>query len=262
MDLQADYDGEPRTVRMDAVLDLLFRYYEDQTEEVLCDAYSLSQEIVPQRQSHTWDHVQQVSDSRTRVAGRMKLEETDPKILQVMNYGARLHLDHTEKKENGLGLLGNVELWVLYAAEDDSRPMACVTQNFPYEHTAEMQNTELQSSWQIQLSLDQLMVGMLDAGELEMKAVLQIQIIFRNTEEVTLVEDLEENPPDMERLKQMPGLVIHVVQPGETLWDISRDHATTCENVMKLNELKEEAVTPGCKLLLVKELGSRPGAGK
>ena len=87
-----------------------------------------------------------------------------------------------------------------------------------------------------------------------MKAVLQMQAIFTQKEELMVVEDLTEAPLDMERIRRMPGMVIHVVQPGETLWDISKAHATSCEAVTELNELKEEPLKAGQKILLVKEV--------
>ena len=54
------------------------RYFEDSSAEVLCDAYSLAREILPKKQQYEWDFVQSVSDSRARVAGRMKLKDTEP----------------------------------------------------------------------------------------------------------------------------------------------------------------------------------------
>lgn len=255
MDLQPDYDGEPRMVRVDAVLELLLRYYEERNCEALCDAYSLAKEIRMKQKSYTWDHVPQVSDSRARVSGRMKLSDTEPGILQVLSSGMQIHSDHTERTESGLLIQGTAELWVLYAASDDSLPMACTTRGFPFEHTIEMQEMGDNISWQIFLCPDQLTVSMLDAQELEMKAVLKIQVLFQEQSEVTLAEDIEEEPLDMERLKNMPGMVIHIVQPDETLWDISKAHATTCEAVMELNELKDETLKAGQKVLLVKEVG-------
>ena len=94
-----------------------------------------------------------------------------------------------------------------------------------------------------------------------MKAVLQIKILFSKPENLNLAEDLEESPLNMERIKQMPGVVIHVVQPGETLWDIAKSHITTCGAVMELNDLKEDSLKAGQKLLLVKEIGSKEKAG-
>ncbi len=253
LELQADYDGEPRTVRVEGVLELLMRYFEEVTAEVLCDAYSLTKEIQPSTQQYSWDYVEGISDSRARVGGRMKLKETEPGILQILSTGARLHLEHTQSSTEGVLTQGTIELWVLYTTSDDSQPLACATQAFPFEHTAELPENKDNSDWQIFLCLDQLTVSMLDAKELEMKAVLQMQVLFTQKEELTLVEDLTEAPLDMDRVRKMPGMVIHLVQPGETLWDISKAHATSCEAVIALNELKEETLKQGQKILLVKE---------
>lgn len=69
-----------------------------------------------------------------------------------------------------------------------------------------------------------------------------------------MVEHLEEQPLDMERVRGLPGMVIHVVQPEETLWDIAKNHGCACESVRKLNELKDDNLKAGSKLLLVKEI--------
>ena len=254
LELQADYDGEPRMVRIDAVLDLLLRYFEEISCDVLCDAYSLNEEITPQRQKYTWDFARGVSDSRARVSGRMKLSETDPKVMQILSAGARVHMEHSEKSEQGVLVQGTLELWVLYASSDDAQPLACAVQSFPFEHTAELSDCEKNCEWQVFLCLDQLTVSMMDASEIEFKAMIQMQVLFFSKEELELVEELTEEPLDMERIKQMPGMVIHIVQPGETLWDISKSHATACEAVMELNGLKEEGLKTGQKILLVKEV--------
>lgn len=254
MELQADYDGEARMVRVDVVLELLLRYFEDSTHEVLCDAYSLSKQIELKEGNCVWDFVKNVSDSRARVSGRMKLAEQDMKPLQLLTTGAQLHLEHSEKTDRGLLLQGNMELWVLYTTTDDAQPLACVQHSFPFEHTAEMPQLDENSAWQIFLAIDQLTVSMLDAQELEMKAILQAQILAWNTQELRFMEEIEEKPLNMEMMKKMPGILIHMVQPEETLWDIAKNHFTSCEAILNLNEMKEENIKAGQKLLLVKEL--------
>ncbi len=93
---------------------------------------------------------------------------------------------------------------------------------------------------------------MMDVQELEMKVILQAQVLYSCPRELELVEELKEEPMDAGRLKQMPGLVVHMVQQGETLWDVAKNHATTCRAVMELNGLKEEKLSEGQKILLVK----------
>ena len=149
-----------------------------------------------------------------------------------------------------------MELWVLYATEDDAQPFACSTWSIPLEHVAELQETG-DSSWQLRVSMDQLTVSMASSRELEVKVTLQMQVLLRKKEALALVEDLEEAPLDMERIRNLPGMVVHVVQPGETMWEISKTHSTTCQAVMELNGLKEENVKPGVRLLLVKEMAEK-----
>ena len=51
----------------------------------------------------------------------------------------------------------------------------------------------------------------------------------------------------------MPGLVCYVVQTGDTLWDIAKLFRTTTNDIRTINELESDAVTPGDKLILLKQ---------
>lgn len=254
LDLQADYDGEPRMVRMEAVLELNFHYYEEQTQDVLCDAYSLTKNVRPERKSYEFSRLLHVADARARVGGRMKLKEGMPGMMQILSGFADLHCDYTKASDQGLNVQGTLQLYVLYASADDSQPYGCAQQVFPFEYILETPQ-EMQAPQRIYLDLEQLNVNMLDETEVEMKAVLQIKTCFYKLESMEFVESLTEQKLDMDAIKRMPGMVIHIVQPAEDLWEIAKTHATTCEHVLELNDVKEEAIKPGMKLLLVKESG-------
>lgn len=84
--------------------------------------------------------------------------------------------------------------------------------------------------------------------------MLQVQDMFTRTETAAGGGASGGQPLDMERVRGIPGMVIHVVQPEETLWDIAKNHGCACESVRKLNELKDDNLKAGSKLLLVKEI--------
>ena len=89
---------------------------------------------------------------------------------------------------------------------------------------------------------------------LDIEGVVFTMFSVRYNLTLQVVEHLEEQPLDMERVRGLPGMVIHVVQPEETLWDIAKNHGCACESVRKLNELKDDNLKAGSKLLLVKEI--------
>ena len=47
-------------------------------------------------------------------------------------------------------------------------------------------------------------------------------------------------------------MVIHFVQPKETLWELAKAYWTTTEEIKKVNELSSEEVAVGQKILLMK----------
>ena len=45
-----------------------------------------------------------------------------------------------------------------------------------------------------------------------------------------------------------------MVKPGESMWDIAKKFYTTKEEIIRMNELTDDLVTPGQPLLLVKKV--------
>ena len=70
------------------------------------------------------------------------------------------------------------------------------------------------------------------------------------------MESLEELPWDMEQIRNMPGITIYYVQPGDTLWDIAKEFYTTVENIQEMNQLEDETIMPYQPLLLAKQVES------
>ena len=50
-----------------------------------------------------------------------------------------------------------------------------------------------------------------------------------------------------------PGIVGHIVQEKEDLWELAKQYMTTVEGIMNVNELENENVKIGDKLLIFKE---------
>ena len=52
----------------------------------------------------------------------------------------------------------------------------------------------------------------------------------------------------------MAGITVYMVKPGESMWDIAKKFYTTKEEIIRMNELADDLVTPGQPLLLVKKV--------
>ena len=89
---------------------------------------------------------------------------------------------------------------------------------------------------------------------MELKGVITLELLVLEQAEVAVITGIQSGPMDMQKLQQMPGIVGYIVQPGDTLWEIAKKFHTTAETVMAANELTDDQVKSGMKLLLVKEV--------
>ena len=44
-------------------------------------------------------------------------------------------------------------------------------------------------------------------------------------------------PLDQEKIRNMPGITVYIVKPGDTLWDIAKKFYTTVEEIIQMNDL-------------------------
>jgi len=62
---------------------------------------------------------------------------------------------------------------------------------------------------------------------------------------------VQEQKPSVKQDLVIDGTKYHVVQPGDTLWEISKLYANvSIERIKKLNNLKNNKIKPGQKLVI------------
>ena len=93
---------------------------------------------------------------------------------------------------------------------------------------------------------------MLDSDELDVKAALQFKVIVFSVQNRDLVTDIRVEPLDLNKLSELPGMVICIAGPGETLWDIGKKYYVPVAQLREVNELPTEEICAGDKILVVK----------
>ena len=55
-----------------------------------------------------------------------------------------------------------------------------------------------------------------------------------------------------EKLKNIPGITGYIVKEGDTLWNIAKRFYTTADSIMEANNLENDMIYPGMKLIILK----------
>ena len=67
-----------------------------------------------------------------------------------------------------------------------------------------------------------------------------------------LITDIKVEDLDLNKLSELPGMVIYIVGQGDTLWDIGKRYYVPIAQLKEVNELTSEEVNAGDKILVVK----------
>lgn len=253
IEMKPDYDGEMRELEVDAVLELDMKLYEEQSIELLSDMYSTNREMILDTGTACFERLLTKNVCKCKVAEQIKLQKPE-RILQICHSGGVVKVDEAEVKEDGLHIDGVLEVSLLYLTDDDAEPIGASVEMVPFHCVIEADGINKESVYQLNPGLEQMTAVMLGGDSVEIKAVIAADLLVLQPVCEQVIAGVKVEPLDVKKLRQMPGIVGYIVQPGDTLWNIAKKFHTTVDNIMETNGLMDSEIRPGDKLVLVKEI--------
>lgn len=256
MEVKPDSDGEERLFLADVVLEFDMKLYREEDHQVILDAYTPLKECICRGKTERLESLLVRNYSKCRVSDRIEVKETQGKILQLCHSQGKVKVDKTKIVENGIQVDGIVHMKILYIIGNDDMPFYSMEAMIPFTHVVEARGITEDCVYFLRTDLEQLSTTMVDSNEIEVKATVSLNVLVMNCQEEMIIDRVEEQPLDMEKIRSMPGVTVYMVKPGDTLWDISKKFYTTIEEIRALNELENENLYMGQPLLLVKKVES------
>lgn len=254
--VKTDSDGEERLISVDAVLELEMKIYEEEEISLLLDVYTPTKECVPVREKRKLESLLVKNFSKCRVNERIKTEQNQGKILQICHSEGNVKVDETHPVENGIQVDGVVQVRILYIIGDDDMPFYSMDALIPFTHVVEAPDIDSSCAYHLRTDLEQLSTTMIDSDEIEVKIVMNLNVLVMKQTDSGIITEIEERELDREKMQSMPGIVGYQVQPQDTLWDIAKKFYTSIETIVKLNHLESEEVRPYDTLILMKNVES------
>lgn len=254
MEAKPDNDGEQRVLGLDYVIDMDITLYRDASCEIMNDVYSSMRNLEPMQERITYEHLLARNSSKCKASEKIKLSEQQPKILQVINSSGTIKIDEVLRTENGLQIDGIVNVSVLYLAPDDNQPIQQTMGMIPFSYQIEVPGMHKHTTWHLRHSLEQLGAVMLGGEEAELKAMIHLEVLVMEQLSADIITEVEAKPYNMEDVEKLPGIIGYIVKKEDSLWKIAKKYYTTVESIREINELTEDRIKPGDRLVLIKKV--------
>lgn len=254
LDVKPDLDGEERILQIEAVIDLEIKLYHEKEYQLLQDVYSPGIQYLPERKDEVLERLLVKNDSKCKIAERVSLRETEGKLLQICHCNGVIKLDDIKVVKNGIQAEGVLQVRILYIVGDDDMPFYSMETILPFTHLIEARDIDESCRYYLRTDLEQLSTTMADSNAIEIKAVLNLNIIVLKQQKESLLVRVTEKPMDPSVISHMPGIVCYHVQEEDSLWDIARNFYTTIEEIKMLNQIETEETALPETLLLMKRV--------
>lgn len=254
VEAKPDTDGEQRMLGIDYVIDMDICLYEDQDIDIINDVYSAVKDLEPSTKMIHYQRLVMKNSSKCKTADKIKLSPDQPKILQICNSGGSIRLDDAKAVEDGIQIEGAVAMSLLYAALDDKHPLQTLEGILPFTHKIEVSGMKPGCIFRLEHSLEQLGAVMTNSEEIEVKAVINLDCLVMEELSGEVMTNVTAKPYDLNKIQELPGIVGYIVKPGDTLWKIAKKFYTTVDSIKSINELSDDRIKPGDKLVLMKKV--------
>ena len=181
-----------------------------------------------------------------------ELPELKDNILQICYCKGKIQPESTKAEEDGIHIEGVLHLMFLYVREDDQMPFGVWQGMVPFTYLLENGGGEPEAE-ELDWTVEQLSVGLMGNGEVEVKAVLAFNCFQKEPVMVQNIESAKFTPMSTEELENRPGIVGYFVKNGDTLWNLAKKYNTTVENIKEVNHMEKEDVNKGDKILIFKQ---------
>lgn len=252
VEIRPDFDGEQRIFAVELAMDMEIGLYEEDRLDILSGVYGVVKEVEAVGKPAQFKCLLARTGGKTKVADRIKLSSSDAPMMQLMHSEAQAQVESEEMVENGLHIQGTLCIQTLYLSSDEKVPYGSVKGTIPFSYVVDVPGVNENCTGKVQTGLEQLSVNMLDSGELDVKAVLVCKAIIFESRKEDIVTDIIVSDLDMNKLNDLPGIVIYIAKEGDSLWDVGKRYYVPIAQIKETNDMTSEEIKPGDKLLIVK----------
>lgn len=246
-----DKDGEDRIIAVDYSVNMNIKMYEDKSYHLLKDIYSPTANIKAITEEISYENLIMRNSAKAKLSHRHKIGSDKEKLMSICHVFGSVDVDDIDIREDNVQINGVVKVTVLYVTSGED-PLSAKQIDVPYEYVVDTVTLPKNASVRVCPNIDMLSANLLNSEEIEIKAQLNLGISIFVSESTDVIVDMEVSDIDYEKKAAMPGIVGYIVKDGDTIWSIARKYYATTESIRNVNNLEDDNIKAGDRLIIVK----------
>lgn len=246
--IREDETGESRLLDIEVPINVNAKVMDKENIDLIEDAYSPHMTMELNKEKQELVLMLGENSSETIVKDNIYLDSEDLMPSQIINTSGKVSILDKKIMENKVMVEGIIRCEIIYKGNDENNSISSVSGEIPFNTSIEISGVKIDMMAKLKASIESIDAD-IEANTLAVKAVINTscRVYYKTLREFLVdVKCTEDEHP-----KKKSSVTIYVVQPGDSMWSISKKYYITQEELIKINDMEPNGqIKPGEKLLI------------
>lgn len=235
-----DSDGDRRVVEIEITVCAQIKATENVEVSMISDCYEPFMKTELQKEETELEEVIARPGSQNTIRETIEVSDNTDGVAGVYDVITRPFITNAQLQNGRLLAEGKIEAYILYLTDNTENPVCSVKREIPFSYTLNADTDDTDDLIpEIKAEVKHTAYNLNMAGEIELRCILAIGANIIRKRKIELINDIiTESRAEADRR----GIVIYFVQPGDSLWEISKRYAVPRADILSFNSMTEEDV--------------------
>jgi len=239
-------DLQANCISVEIIADVNAHVFDSQEIELITDFYTPSATLNAEIEQNSI--VKNMIDNEETIEISQTLVVPELSNTKILNISGDVTINERNILNGKIAITGNINIYVLYT-KVSNHLMESKKLELPFQQVIKMDDMIQNMEPLLHLEIDNINYSIAGENQLQVTIKMLLSVLADTEENINSISKLEISN---EQVPSMPSMVIYYVKPGDTLWNIAKNFRNRVEYIKDFNELKEDTIYPGQRLLIPK----------
>lgn len=251
IEVAQDNDGEQRIISFRADVNVDVQIYETKYFDNIEDAYAISKRLILNREQVYIPSETMFEKGQSLIKESIFVFDDKPRISEILSVIAKPEVAQVQVYDDRIQVEGVVDCKILYTSSEQDSPMHCAESQIPFTQIMDARGIKEGQRCSVDTYMANLSYSLISGNEIEIRFTVESEAFYICGQETKVINSVEETLIDENMRTKKASFILYFVQENDTLWDIAKMYSTTVEKIKKINNISDDIIQPGSKMLII-----------
>lgn len=248
-DVRGDINGNLRIIDLETSVKIDAKVFDQSEKQIVTDTYSTVNKFEVKNENIFL--TQNLAKHNIEEVIRQNVEIKTGSIVKLCSASAKAVITDKRVLEEKVIVEGIAQVEIIYIGKDQT--LNVEKSEIPYKSYIDIDKYDSNLEVDAKSIIDDISYNKLDDEQIEVEISLKNIIEVNTVKDINIVNEAKQLDQSINK-KDRASITIYMVQKKDTIWNIAKRYSTTVEDIVSTNDIEEENLKVGQKIIIEKHI--------